>query len=245
MSLKAILELQFCQNVKYLVDVNTHSLLFEEHRLVCPADTVWDPWGRQELRISWTNNQRKYAAEYTQGHSLLPDTVENITIRVDSNIHIGNYYLMFLCLLLISEEGVWHPNFGRVCQSQVVQLPWNSFTTVNKKLESKHTVAENYPLQCELPSKFQLLLYDIYNSRRHHLFETWGRYCWPTLFILYTPRNELQQVDRKTTFEEKITVHISYNYNKILLKICFMFNTLFPISRNSKLVHFCIIINPT
>ena len=135
MSLKAILELQFCQKVKYLVDVNTHSLLFEEHRLVCPADTVWDPWGRQELRISWTNNQRKYAAEYTQGHSLLPDTVENITIRVDSNIHIGNYYLMFLCLLLISEEGVWHPNFGRVCQSQVVQLPWNSFTTVNKKLE--------------------------------------------------------------------------------------------------------------
>ena len=143
MSLKAILELQFCQKVKYLVDVNTHSLLFEEHRLVCPADTVWDPWGRQELRISWTNNQRKYAAQYTQGHSLLPDTVENITIWVDSNIHIGNYYLMFLCLLLISEEGVWHPNFGRVCQSQVVQLPWNSFTTVNKKLESKHTVAEN------------------------------------------------------------------------------------------------------
>ena len=49
----------------------------------------------------------------------LPYTIENITIRIDSNINIWNYNLVLFGFFLISEEGVRHPNFPGIRHCQV------------------------------------------------------------------------------------------------------------------------------
>ena len=53
-----------------------------------------------------------------------PDTVEDVTIRIDSDINIGHDYLVLLGFLLITEKCVWHPHFCRVCEGEVIQLTW-------------------------------------------------------------------------------------------------------------------------
>ena len=51
-----------------------------------------------------------------------PDTIENISIRMYSNIKIGLDNVVELPILLIPEEGVWHPDLVAVSHGEVLDL---------------------------------------------------------------------------------------------------------------------------
>ena len=125
---------------EYIVEDNTYSLLFAEHTLVYLEGTTSGPLGRRGwekfwkrrkdfLLFSiicicpgsrWKSGRGYYWAEY------LPYTIENIAVGIDPDINVGHNYLVFLCLLLIPEEGVRHPNFGRVRESEIVEFAWDT-----------------------------------------------------------------------------------------------------------------------
>ena len=50
------------------------------------------------------------------------DAVEHIAIGEDPHIEVGLDDVVELSLLLISEEAVWHPNFGAVCHGEILDL---------------------------------------------------------------------------------------------------------------------------
>ena len=50
---------------------------------------------------------------------MLPDTVENISIREDPDIKVRSEDLMESSNLLIPEESVRHPHLAGICQGQV------------------------------------------------------------------------------------------------------------------------------
>ena len=52
-----------------------------------------------------------------------PDAIENISIRMYSNIKIGLDNIVELPILLIPEEGVRHPDLLTVRHGQVLDLP--------------------------------------------------------------------------------------------------------------------------
>ena len=41
----------------------------------------------------------------------LPYAVENVPVGKDPNVNVGHQDVMEASFLLVSEEGVWHPNF--------------------------------------------------------------------------------------------------------------------------------------
>ena len=51
-----------------------------------------------------------------------PYAVENIAIWKNPDVQIWSQYVMEPSDLLISEEGVWHPNFASVSQSEVADF---------------------------------------------------------------------------------------------------------------------------
>ena len=51
-----------------------------------------------------------------------PDAIKYVSVGIDADIDVGHNDLVFLRLLLVSEECVWHPHFGRVGKCEVVEL---------------------------------------------------------------------------------------------------------------------------
>lgn len=74
----------------------------------------------------WRSGRGYYWAEY------LPYTIENIAVGIDPDIDVGHNYLVLLCLLFIPEEGVRHPNFGRVRESEIVEFAWDTNSCQHK-----------------------------------------------------------------------------------------------------------------
>ena len=74
----------------------------------------------------WKSGWGYYWEEY------LPYTVENIAVGINPDIDIWNNYLVLLRLLLISKEGVRHPNFGRVRESEIVEFAWDTNSCQHK-----------------------------------------------------------------------------------------------------------------
>ena len=60
-----------------------------------------------------------HATDTDEGHS---DTVEDITIREDTNIEVGGEDAVEPGNLLIPEERVRHPHFADICHGQVSYL---------------------------------------------------------------------------------------------------------------------------
>jgi len=58
--------------------------------------------------MHWTSTRQRY-----------PDAVENITIWIDTNVEVRSENAVEGSNLLVSEEGIWHPNFAGVSQGQV------------------------------------------------------------------------------------------------------------------------------
>ena len=52
-------------------------------------------------------------------HQLLPDAVQNIPIRVDSDVEIGSENVVEGTNLLVPEESIRHPHLTSISQSQV------------------------------------------------------------------------------------------------------------------------------
>ena len=56
--------------------------------------------------------------------SLIPDAVENITIRVDPDVEVGGEDVVELSDLLVPEERVRHPDLADVGERQVFDFIW-------------------------------------------------------------------------------------------------------------------------
>ena len=104
-------------NLRSIGQARVREILEKEKRFsiicICPGSRWKSGWGY-------------YWEEY------LPYTVENIAVGINPDIDIWNNYLVLLRLLLISKEGVRHPNFGRVRESEIVEFAWDTNSCQHK-----------------------------------------------------------------------------------------------------------------
>ena len=57
---------------------------------------------------------------------LIPDAVENITVRIDPDVEVGGEDVVEGTDLLVPEESVGHPDLAGVGHRQILDLPWNT-----------------------------------------------------------------------------------------------------------------------
>ena len=82
---------------------------------------------RKSCQVHGASSDQRCSDRWQCGHehwTVIPDTVENITIREHSDVEVRSEDLVEPGNFLIPEECIWHPNLARVSQCQVSDFIW-------------------------------------------------------------------------------------------------------------------------
>lgn len=80
----------------------------------------------------------------------LPDTVEDIAVRIDANVNIGHNDVVEVALALVGKEKIGHPNLVGIRQCQVLQFTCNMRISIKYRHSgnmSQYVSLERYAIE--------------------------------------------------------------------------------------------------